>query len=47
MDKDLRILFYGYGNPGRQDDALGIHFIDQMEIWIKENGSLFNTPQAL
>ncbi len=38
MDKDLRILFYGYGNPGRQDDALGIHFIDQMEIWIKENG---------
>ena len=38
MDKDLRILFYGYGNPGRQDDALGIRFIDQMEIWIEEKG---------
>ena len=38
MDKDLRILFFGYGNPGRQDDALGIRFIEQMETWIKEKG---------
>ncbi|MDP8204395.1 MAG: hydrogenase maturation protease [Candidatus Tenebribacter mawsonii] len=34
----MKILFYGYGNPGRQDDALGIRFIEQMEIWIKKNG---------
>jgi len=35
MDK---ILFYGYGNPGRQDDALGIRFIERMETWVKKNG---------
>jgi hydrogenase maturation protease len=35
MDK---ILFYGYGNPGRQDDALGIRFIERMETWVEENG---------
>ncbi len=34
---DKTILFYGYGNPGRQDDALGIRFIELMETWIKEN----------
>jgi len=34
----MKILFYGYGNPGRQDDALGIRFIEQMEIWVKKNG---------
>ena len=33
-----KILFYGYGNPGRQDDALGIRFIEQMETWVEENG---------
>ena len=33
-----KILFYGYGNPGRQDDALGIRFIEQMETWVDENG---------
>jgi len=32
-----KILFYGYGNPGRQDDALGIRFIEQMEDWVEEN----------
>jgi len=32
-----KILFYGYGNPGRQDDALGIRFIEQMEIWVAKN----------
>ena len=35
---DKKILFYGYGNPGRQDDALGICFIEQMETWVEENG---------
>ena len=37
-NNNKKILFYGYGNPGRQDDALGIRFIEQMEIWIKEKG---------
>jgi len=32
-----KILFYGYGNPGRQDDALGIRFIEQMQKWVEEN----------
>ena len=38
MDKDLKILFYGYGNPGRQDDALGIRFIEQMQTWVEKIG---------
>ncbi len=28
-----KILFYGYGNPGCQDDALGINFVEQLQIW--------------
>ncbi|MDA3813298.1 MAG: hydrogenase maturation protease [Candidatus Cloacimonetes bacterium] len=35
---DKKILFYGYGNPGRQDDALGIRFIEEMQTWVEENG---------
>jgi len=33
----LKILIYGYGNPGRQDDALGIHLVDYIEHWAREN----------
>ena len=33
-----RILFYGYGNPGRQDDGLGIALIDRLEEWVNEEG---------
>jgi len=32
-----KILLYGYGNPGRQDDGLGNAFIDRIEDWINEN----------
>jgi hydrogenase maturation protease len=32
----MKILLYGYGNPGRQDDGLGIVFIEQIEQWIKD-----------
>lgn len=35
---DKKILLYGYGNPGRQDDALGIRFIEQMQTWVEEKG---------
>ena len=33
----MRILVYGYGNPGRQDDGLGIALVDQLEAWAREN----------
>ena len=29
-------LFYGYGNPGRQDDGLGIVFVEEMEKFIRK-----------
>lgn len=32
----MNILLYGYGNPGRQDDGLGIKFIEHIEKWIKD-----------
>ncbi len=32
-----KILLYGYGNPGRQDDGLGNEFVEEMEKWVTEN----------
>lgn len=37
MKENLKILLYGYGNPGRQDDGLGIACIDNMEEWLEQN----------
>ena len=34
----MKILLYGYGNPGRQDDGLGNVFIDHIEEWVKKQG---------
>jgi len=31
-----KILIYGYGNPGRQDDGLGNAFVDKLQEWVKE-----------
>jgi len=31
-----KILIYGYGNPGRQDDGLGNAFIQRLEEWANE-----------
>ncbi len=31
-----RILIYGFGNPGRQDDALGVLLASEIEEWIKQ-----------
>ncbi len=28
-----RVLVYGYGNPGRQDDGAGIALADELEAW--------------
>ncbi len=36
MDKLPKILIYGYGNPGRQDDGLGIFLSEKVENWIKK-----------
>ena len=36
MENNTKILFYGYGNPGRQDDALGICFIEELQAWVTE-----------
>jgi len=33
----MRILVYGYGNPGRQDDGLGIELVKKLEKWAAEN----------
>ena len=43
---DLSILVYGYGNPGRTDDALGILFSQELE---KKNypGLLFDNNYQL
>lgn len=34
----MRCLVYGYGNPGRQDDGLGIMLVEQWENWAKTHG---------
>ena len=34
----MRILIYGYGNPGRQDDGLGIELVNRLEKWTSEKG---------
>ena len=33
----MQILIYGYGNPGRQDDGLGIALVQRLEAWVSEN----------
>ena len=32
-----KILIYGYGNPGRQDDGLGVMLSEQIEKWLHDN----------
>ena len=34
----MRILIYGYGNPGRQDDGLGIRLSEELENWAHQQG---------
>ncbi len=33
----MKTLIYGYGNPGRQDDGLGMAFCDKIEHWARQN----------
>jgi hydrogenase maturation protease len=34
----LKILVYGFGNPGRKDDGLGPAFADKVGEWAKNSG---------
>ncbi|HHH53299.1 MAG TPA: hydrogenase maturation protease [Bacteroidetes bacterium] len=38
MNKDLSILIYGFGNPGRMDDGLGYETVKMLEEWTAKNG---------
>ena len=38
MKSPLKILIYGFGNPGRQDDGLGNVFTERMEQWVNNLG---------
>lgn len=37
MENSNKILVYGYGNPGRADDGLGIAFAEAIESWVVKN----------
>jgi hydrogenase maturation protease len=32
------LLIYGYGNPGRQDDGLGVALVEELEAWAEAEG---------
>ena len=34
----IQILVYGYGNPGREDDGLGIELVKRLENWSRQSG---------
>ena len=34
----MKILIYGYGNPGRQDDGLGNAFTSRIQEWVAIEG---------
>ena len=38
MKKELKILIYGFGNPGRKDDGLGYEFVRHFSDWIENEG---------
>lgn len=38
MSQGLKILIYGYGNPGRQDDGLGNAFTERIKALVEEKG---------
>ncbi len=37
MTQRKRVLIYGYGNPGRQDDALGNEMVNKVQEWVEEH----------
>jgi hydrogenase maturation protease len=39
MNAMKKILVYGYGNPGRQDDGLGVHCAKKIKTWAEKQFS--------
>ena len=37
MSELTKVLVYGYGNPGREDDALGNELVEMINAWTKEH----------
>lgn len=37
MDSKFKVLIYGYGNPGRQDDGLGNYFVEKVKAWAEDS----------
>jgi hydrogenase maturation protease len=37
METNKKILVYGFGNPGRQDDGLGPGFAEMVDEWKQKN----------
>ena len=37
MNSKIKVLVYGYGNPGRQDDSLGIEMVKKIDEWVEEH----------
>ena len=37
MKNHLRILIFGFGNPGRKDDGMGPAIADMIEEWVLQN----------
>lgn len=37
MNENIKVLVYGYGNPGRQDDALGIEMAEKIREWVEKH----------
>ncbi|MBU2555169.1 MAG: hydrogenase maturation protease [Bacteroidetes bacterium] len=35
MEPKKRVLVYGYGNPGRQDDGIGNEMVNMIQRWIE------------
>ena len=33
MSREKKVLIYGYGNPGRRDDGMGIKITEMIEEW--------------
>ncbi|MBN2813555.1 MAG: hydrogenase maturation protease [Bacteroidales bacterium] len=41
MISNKSLLIYGFGNPGRQDDGLGIMLAEELRAWSAENQFAF------
>ncbi len=37
MNREKKVLIYGYGNPGRRDDGMGIKITEMIEEWKNEH----------